>query len=142
MLSQCGLDDVAQARAAFGGPALGGAKQHGVDVDGRAHGQKHIAIDIFMTLATSTGRGAATGTAQAAGCATRPAPVVRPAARRIDRDPNVAALDYQIGPKSVITFPSGDQRLPGRGFYEISGLAWSGGGAIRKVEVSTDGGKR
>jgi sulfane dehydrogenase subunit SoxC len=31
--------------------------------------------------------------------------------------------------------------LPGRGFYEISGLAWSGGGAIRKVEVSTDAGK-
>lgn len=60
----------------------------------------------------------------------------------LDRDPKVAALDYQIGPKSVITFPSGNQRLPGRGFYEISGLAWSGGGAIKKVEVSTDGGKR
>ena len=43
--------------------------------------------------------------------------------------------------KSVITFPSGGQQLPGRGFYEISGLAWSGGGAIRRVEVSTDNGK-
>ena len=53
-----------------------------------------------------------------------------------------AALSDQIGPKSVITFPSGGQQLPGRGFYEISGLAWSGGGAIRKVEVSTDGGKK
>jgi sulfane dehydrogenase subunit SoxC len=60
----------------------------------------------------------------------------------LDRDPKIAALDYQIGPKSVITFPSGDQLLPGRGFYEISGLAWSGGGEIKKVEVSTDGGKR
>ena len=60
----------------------------------------------------------------------------------LDRDPKVAALEYQIGPKSVITFPSGGHQLPGRGFYEISGLAWSGGGAIRKVEVSTDGGKR
>src|SRR5688572_27990098 len=60
----------------------------------------------------------------------------------LDRDPKVAALDYQIGPKSVITYPSGGQQLPGRGFYEISGLAWSGGGAIRKVEISTDGGKR
>jgi sulfane dehydrogenase subunit SoxC len=59
----------------------------------------------------------------------------------LDRDPKVAALDYQIGPKSVITFPSGGQRLPGRGSYEISGLAWSGGGAIKKVEVSTDAGK-
>jgi sulfane dehydrogenase subunit SoxC len=60
----------------------------------------------------------------------------------LDRDPKVAALDYQIGPKSVITCPSGSQQLPGRGFYEISGLAWSGGGAIKLVEVSTDGGKR
>ena len=60
----------------------------------------------------------------------------------LDQDPKVAALDYQIGPKSVITFPSGGQQLPGRGFYEISGLAWSGGGAIRRVEVSTDGGQR
>ena len=60
----------------------------------------------------------------------------------LDRDPKVAALDYQIGPKSVITFPSGGQQLPGKGFYEISGLAWSGGGAIKLVEVSTDGGKR
>jgi sulfane dehydrogenase subunit SoxC len=48
---------------------------------------------------------------------------------------------FELGPKSVITFPSGGQNLPGRGFYEISGLAWSGGGAIRRVEVSTDGGR-
>jgi sulfane dehydrogenase subunit SoxC len=60
----------------------------------------------------------------------------------LDRDPKVAALDYQIGPKSVITFPSAGQQLPGKGFYEISGLAWSGGGAIKLVEISTDGGKR
>jgi sulfane dehydrogenase subunit SoxC len=60
----------------------------------------------------------------------------------LDENPKVAALDYQIGPKSVITYPSGGQQLPGRGFYEISGLAWSGGGAIRTVEVSTDGGKK
>jgi sulfane dehydrogenase subunit SoxC len=60
----------------------------------------------------------------------------------LDEDAKVAALDYQIGPKSVITYPSGGQQLPGRGFYEISGLAWSGGGAIRTVEVSTDGGKK
>jgi sulfane dehydrogenase subunit SoxC len=60
----------------------------------------------------------------------------------LDQEPNIAALEYQIGPKSVITFPSAGQQLPGRGFYEISGLAWSGGGAIKKVEVSTDGGRR
>jgi sulfane dehydrogenase subunit SoxC len=60
----------------------------------------------------------------------------------LDREPVEAALGYQIGPKSVITYPSGGQRLPGRGFYEIRGLAWSGGGAIRTVEVSTDGGRK
>ena len=60
----------------------------------------------------------------------------------LDENPKVAALDYQIGPKSVITYPSGGQQLPGPGFYEISGLAWSGGGAIRTVEVSTDGGRK
>jgi sulfane dehydrogenase subunit SoxC len=60
----------------------------------------------------------------------------------LDQDDKVAALDYQIGPKSVITFPSAGQQLPGKGFYEISGLAWSGGGAIKQVEVSTDGGKK
>src|SRR5262249_4913780 len=36
---------------------------------------------------------------------------------------------------------SGGQLLASRGFYEITGLAWSGGGAIRRVEVSTDGGR-
>jgi len=57
-------------------------------------------------------------------------------------DPKEAALSFQIGPKSVITYPSGTQQLPGKGSYEITGLAWSGGGAIRTVEVSTDGGKK
>jgi sulfane dehydrogenase subunit SoxC len=56
------------------------------------------------------------------------------------RSPVNAALGYQIGPKSVITFPSGSQQLPGAGFYEISGLAWSGGGRVSRVEISTDGG--
>jgi sulfane dehydrogenase subunit SoxC len=59
----------------------------------------------------------------------------------MDQDPKIAALEYQIGPKSVITSPSAGQRLPGKGFHEISGLAWSGGGAIKLVEVSTNGGK-
>jgi sulfane dehydrogenase subunit SoxC len=50
-------------------------------------------------------------------------------------------FESEMGPKSVITRPSGGQRLPSPGFYEITGLAWSGGGAIRRVEVSTDGGR-
>jgi sulfane dehydrogenase subunit SoxC len=59
----------------------------------------------------------------------------------IRSDHETTALGQQIGPKSVITYPSGGQQLPGKGFYEISGLAWSGAGAIKRVEVSTDGGK-
>jgi sulfane dehydrogenase subunit SoxC len=43
--------------------------------------------------------------------------------------------------KSVITSPSGMQTMQGPGLYQISGLAWSGFGRIRRVEVSADGGK-
>jgi sulfane dehydrogenase subunit SoxC len=43
--------------------------------------------------------------------------------------------------KSVITTPSGGQMLQGKGYYEITGLAWSGRGKIRRVDVSTDGGR-
>lgn len=43
--------------------------------------------------------------------------------------------------KSVITRPAGGQRLPRRGFHEITGIAWSGRGKIAGVEVSTDGGR-
>jgi len=48
---------------------------------------------------------------------------------------------FQFGPKSVITRPSAGQKLPGRGYVEITGLAWSGGGVVKKVDVSTDGGR-
>lgn len=48
---------------------------------------------------------------------------------------------YEIYPKSVITYPSGMHQLDGPGLYEISGLAWSGAGKVRRVEVSTNGGK-
>lgn len=44
------------------------------------------------------------------------------------------------GPKSVIVRPSFGVNLTGEGFYEISGIAWSGGGKISRVEVSADGG--
>jgi sulfane dehydrogenase subunit SoxC len=43
--------------------------------------------------------------------------------------------------KSVITSPSGGQKLLDRGYYEITGLAWSGRGKIKRVDVSTDGGR-
>jgi sulfane dehydrogenase subunit SoxC len=48
---------------------------------------------------------------------------------------------FQWGPKSVITRPSGGMAMPGKGYVQITGLAWSGGGAVRKVDVSVDGGK-
>ena len=50
-------------------------------------------------------------------------------------------FQFELGPKSVITRPSGGQQISSKGFYEISGLAWSGQGAIRRVEVSTDNGR-
>jgi sulfane dehydrogenase subunit SoxC len=43
--------------------------------------------------------------------------------------------------KSVITTPSGGQLLQGKGYYEITGLAWSGRGRIKRVDVSVDGGR-
>ncbi|WIT11048.1 sulfite dehydrogenase [Paucibacter sediminis] len=43
--------------------------------------------------------------------------------------------------KSVVTTPSGGQVLLDQGFYNISGLAWSGRGRIKRVDVSVDGGR-
>ena len=53
------------------------------------------------------------------------------------------ALDWHFAAyaKSVITSPTGGQMLPGPGLYNITGLAWSGSGTVRRVEVSTDGGR-
>ncbi len=43
--------------------------------------------------------------------------------------------------KSVITTPSGGQTLLDQGYYNISGLAWSGRGSVKRVDVSVDGGR-
>ena len=48
---------------------------------------------------------------------------------------------FQFGPKSVITRPSAGLKMPGKGYVQITGLAWSGGGVVTKVDISTDGGK-
>ena len=48
---------------------------------------------------------------------------------------------FPLEVKSVITRPSPGLALKGPGYYEISGLAWSGNGSIRQVEVSADGGQ-
>lgn len=59
-----------------------------------------------------------------------------------DLMPNGKAVQFslEMDAKSVITAPSGEMQLDGPGFHEITGLAWSGRGAIKKVEISTDGG--
>ncbi|MGY4161100.1 MULTISPECIES: sulfite dehydrogenase [unclassified Bradyrhizobium] len=48
---------------------------------------------------------------------------------------------FYMEAKSIITRPSGGQRLTTHGFHEITGIAWSGHGKIKSVEVSLDEGK-
>jgi sulfane dehydrogenase subunit SoxC len=55
-------------------------------------------------------------------------------------DGRALQFTFEMGVKSVITRPCATMKLPRSGFYEITGLAWSGAGRIRRVEVSTDGG--
>jgi sulfane dehydrogenase subunit SoxC len=57
------------------------------------------------------------------------------------RDGTAEQFTFVMGVKSVITRPSGGMTLSSPGFHEISGIAWSGAGKIRRVEVSADGGK-
>ena len=55
-------------------------------------------------------------------------------------DGKARQFTFELGVKSIITFPSFGHKLDRRGLYEISGIAWSGAGRISKVEVSADGG--
>jgi sulfane dehydrogenase subunit SoxC len=48
---------------------------------------------------------------------------------------------FVMDAKSIITFPSPGRNLRGPGLYQISGLAWSGRGRIKRVDVSADGGR-
>jgi len=56
-------------------------------------------------------------------------------------DGTARIFTFEMDAKSIVTYPSGGQKLDGKGFHEITGLAWSGRGRIERVEVSTDGGK-
>ena len=49
-------------------------------------------------------------------------------------------FSFVMDAKSVITFPAYPATLPDRGWWNVTGLAWSGRGRITRVEVSTDGG--
>ena len=55
-------------------------------------------------------------------------------------DGRIKMFTFLMGTKSLITSPSHSVDMPGTGWNEIRGLAWSGAGKIEKVEVSTDGG--
>jgi sulfane dehydrogenase subunit SoxC len=56
--------------------------------------------------------------------------------------PNGTARQFSfvMDVKSIITQPAHPVRLDRGGWVQISGIAWSGRGKIRRVEVSTDGG--
>src|SRR5258705_2230850 len=55
-------------------------------------------------------------------------------------DGSAREFTFYMEAKSIITRPSGGQRLSTSGFHEISGIAWSGHGKIRRVDVSVDDG--
>ena len=54
----------------------------------------------------------------------------------------VEMFTFSMGPKSLITSPTYPNVLAGRGWFEISGLAWSGHGRIDSVDISVDGAAR
>ena len=56
-------------------------------------------------------------------------------------DNKITWFRLEMPPQSCILRPSGGQQLTRRGFHEIRGIAWSGGGKIVKVEVTVNGGK-
>jgi len=58
----------------------------------------------------------------------------------LQADGKALMFTYPIFVKSVITRPSPGVGPKGAGLYDLSGIAWSGNGTIRRVEVSTDGG--
>jgi sulfane dehydrogenase subunit SoxC len=55
-------------------------------------------------------------------------------------DGSAREFTFCMETKSIITRPSGGQRLIAPGFHEISGIAWSGRGKIKRVDVSVDNG--
>jgi len=57
-------------------------------------------------------------------------------------DGTARQFSFVMDSKSIITFPAYPVTLPGAGWWEINGIAWSGRGMIRRVEISTDGGQQ
>jgi sulfane dehydrogenase subunit SoxC len=59
----------------------------------------------------------------------------------LQADGKALMFTFPMEVKSLITRPSLSLTLQGPGFYEVSGIAWSGKGTIKQVEVSADGGR-
>ena len=59
----------------------------------------------------------------------------------LSTDGTAKLFTFPMGVKSVITSPSPGLQMHKPGLYQISGLAWSGAGRIRTVEISVDGGR-
>jgi sulfane dehydrogenase subunit SoxC len=55
-------------------------------------------------------------------------------------DGQARQFTFMMEAKSVITYPSGGQRLTGRGYHQVRGIAWSGRGRVERIDVSVDGG--
>jgi sulfane dehydrogenase subunit SoxC len=55
-------------------------------------------------------------------------------------DGTARGFTWVMDAKSVITYPCPEKPLRGAGLYEIRGLAWTGRGKIKAVDVSFDGG--
>ncbi len=63
--------------------------------------------------------------------------------RYTDPLPNDTArrFSFVMDVKSTLTYPTFPAKLPGPGWLELSGIAWSGRGTIARVDLSTDGGR-
>lgn len=59
----------------------------------------------------------------------------------LQKDGSATLFSFPMGVKSLLTSPSPGLSLREPGIYRLSGIAWSGAGRIRRVEVSADGGR-
>jgi sulfane dehydrogenase subunit SoxC len=64
-------------------------------------------------------------------------------AKYTDPLPNGTArrFSFVMDAKSIITSPTYPERLTGAGWWNVTGLAWSGRGRVARVDVSADGGR-
>src|SRR5437016_5592746 len=56
-------------------------------------------------------------------------------------DGTARQFSFVMDAKSIITFPAYPVTLGDRGWWQITGIAWSGRGRITRVEVSSDAGR-